>query len=182
MRWRGGLSQVTAGRWPGVDKAAKTAGGRRGRRGVGEGLTGEDGQQGMRRLGQSGVAGADIGACQGMPGDSELALGVGVAPRVGCTAAEGGVPVSCKALLRCRIRPAARRGRAPAPQSRRLYRAVLVTGSRPCPASGFGRAACRSAIRGPRTRMIRCSTQRQGASTATWRRTWSTTWCCRPGL
>ena len=43
------------------------------------------------------------------------------------------------------------------------------------------RSACRSATRGPQTRMIRYSTRRQRASTATWRRTWSTTWCCRPG-
>ena len=52
----------------GVEEAAKTAGGRGDRWGVGEGLTGEDGQEGIRRLGQSGVAGAGMGAGQGAAG------------------------------------------------------------------------------------------------------------------
>ena len=67
----------------GVEEAAKTAGGRGDRWGVGERLTGEDGQEGIRRLGQSGVAGAGIGAGQGAEGGSEPAAGVGVTPRVG---------------------------------------------------------------------------------------------------
>jgi hypothetical protein len=82
MRWRGGLSG-NCGPLAGGEKAAKTAGGRCDCRGVGEGLTGEYGQQRMRCLGQSGVAGAGIGVGQGVQSSGELALGVGAAPRVG---------------------------------------------------------------------------------------------------
>jgi hypothetical protein len=66
-----------------VEEAAKTAGGGGDGRRVGEGLAGEDGQQGMRCLDQGGMAGARTGPGQCLHGGGELAAGAGVPPGVG---------------------------------------------------------------------------------------------------
>ena len=62
-------------------------------------------------------------------------------------------------------------------------RGIRSVGLHPSTKHSFApeRSACRSATRKPQTRMIRHSTRRQRASTATWRRTWSMTWCYCPG-
>lgn len=58
-------------------------GGRGDVRGVGEGLPGEDGQQGLCCPDQCGVAGAGGGAGQCLQGSGEPATGIGVVPGVG---------------------------------------------------------------------------------------------------
>jgi len=67
----------------GVEEAAKVAGRRGDCRRVGERLPGQDGEEGMRRLGQIHVTGARIRPGQGVQGASEPPAGVGVAPCVG---------------------------------------------------------------------------------------------------